>query len=269
MTLRRIVSGFWFVYAVRHAIGKRYRAVSRFLPTPIRARLEHLPGLFSFPPVGRVQFGDLRRVTPISREFGYDRGLPIDRHYIENFLAEHAPDIRGRVLEIGDDSYTKRFGGERVTVRDVLHVVAGNPGATIVADLTDADHIPSNTFDCIILTQTLHLIYDVRAAIRTLHRILKPGGVLLATVPGITQTSVDEWEESWYWSFTHRSIRRLFAEWFPAENLSVEARGNVLAAIAFLHGLSTEELLPSELDYHDPQYQFLITVRAVKERAAP
>lgn len=113
-------------------------------------------------PVGGVAYGDLRRLTPISPVFGLDRRLPIiDRYYIEGFLASHAGDIRGRVLEMGDAAYTRRFGGDRVTKSDVMHVVSGNPEATIVGDLTRADHIPSDSFDCIILTQTLQMIVDV------------------------------------------------------------------------------------------------------------
>jgi len=221
--------------------------------------------LIRWPPVGFVRFGSLRRLQPISRVFGFDRGLCIDRYYIEQFLTRHAEDIRGHVLEIGDDGYTCKFGGERVSKSDVLHVVEGNPKATIVANLTCADHIPSDTFDCIILTQTLQFIYDVKAALRHLYRVLKPGGVLLATFPGISQISrydMDRWGD--YWRFTTLSARRLFEEVFPPECLTIEARGNVLAAIAFLHGLAAEELRSEELDYHDPDYEVLITVRAVK-----
>lgn len=220
-------------------------------------------------PVGRVNFGGLRRVTPISQEFGYDRGLPIDRYFIENFLARQADDIRGRVLEIGDDSYTRQFGGDRVTTRDVLHVKEGNPLATFVGDLINADHIPSDTFDCLILTQTLHLVYDFRLALKTIHRILKPKGVVLATVPGISQISIDEWADYWYWSFTSRSARRLFEECFPTANVQVEAHGNVLAAIAFLQGLGVDELSQKELGYRDRAYELLITVRALKPESAP
>jgi SAM-dependent methyltransferase len=211
-----------------------------------------------------MRFGRFRRLRPISGNFGYDRGQPIDRYYIENFLARFAGDIRGRVLEVGDDSYTMRFGRDRVIVSDVLHVTEGNPQATIVADLTCADHIPSDAFDCVILTQTLHLIYDVRLAIRTLRRILKPGGVLLATFPGISQIDRGQWGDEWYWSFTSRSARRLFEEAFPAPNVEVRAHGNVLVAIAFLHGLAMEELREEELGYFDPFYEVLITLRAVK-----
>lgn len=215
-------------------------------------------------PVGLVRFGDLRRFTPVSRVFGFDRGTPVDRYYIEGFLARNATDIQGRVLEVGDDAYTRRFGGNRVTQRDVLHVSSQNPKATIVADLAAADHIPSDTFDCVVLTQTLHLIYDVRAALSTVCRILKPGGVLLATVPGISQIDHYDWGESWYWSFTNRSATRLLEEVFSANNVEVETHGNVLAATAFLHGIALEELRNDELDYEDPDYQVTIAVRAVK-----
>lgn len=215
-----------------------------------------------------VRFGSLRRVKPISRMFGHDRGRSINRYYIEQFLSAHASDIRGYVLEIGDNRYTRKFGGNGVTRSDVLHVIEGNPSATIVADLTCADHIPSDTFDCIIFTQTLQFIYDVRAALWHLQRILRPGGVLLATFSGISQISrydMDRWGD--YWRFTALSTRRLFEEVFPAANVTVATSGNVLAAIAFLHGLAAEELHQQELDYHDPDYEVIITVRAVKPKA--
>lgn len=212
-----------------------------------------------------LDFGHLRRVTPISSVFGYDRGRPIDRYYIERFLSVYAPDIKGHILEFGDDSYTRTFGSGRVEKTDVLHATEGNPQATMVGDLSSAEHVPTNMFDCVICTQVLMYIYGIGAAIRTLHRILKPGGVLLATFPGISQIArgdMQQWGE--YWRFTTMSAERLFAEVFPPETISVAGHGNVLAAIAFLHGLAAEELEPEELDYKDPNYEVSITLRAVK-----
>jgi SAM-dependent methyltransferase len=219
-----------------------------------------------WPPIGTFDFGDLRRLTPISRKFGYDRGNPVDRYYIENFLQNHEVDIQGRVLEIGDDSYTRKYGGERVSKSDVLHVNLIKPNVTIVADLTGANHIPTNTFDCFILTQTLQFIYDPKTAIKTIYRILKPGGILLATLPGISQIAHPDKLEQWqdYWRFTCNSAQRMFSEVFPSENLEVRAHGNVLVTTAFLYGLAAEELHPQELDFHDPDYEMVITGRAVK-----
>jgi SAM-dependent methyltransferase len=208
----------------------------------------------------------LRRTTPISRVFAYDRGMPIDRYYMESFLSRHRLDISGRVLEIGDPYYTKKFGGDRVTASDVLHYVPDAPHATIIADMTCADVIPSNTFDCIILTQTLQMIFDFRAAMQHIHRILKPGGVLLLTSGNIAKIArregVDPWGE--YWHFTSQSLRRIFLESFPEGNTTITVYGNVFAATAFLHGLAAEELHRDELDYLDPDFEVLNAVRAVK-----
>jgi SAM-dependent methyltransferase len=215
-------------------------------------------------PVGRIDFGGLRRLRPISTNWGYERGLPIDRAYIEAFLHRHAVDIKGRVLEAGDDSYTRRFGGDRVTHADILHVEPGHPSATIVADLTDAPHIRDDSFDCIVLTQTLQFIYDVPAVIRTLHRIIAPGGAALITVPGVTQIGDPHWQDSWYWSFTEHSLRHLLASSFPDDCVHTEVQGNVLAATSFLHGIAAGELSADELAYRDPHYPVVVCARVLK-----
>ncbi|MBI4283909.1 MAG: methyltransferase domain-containing protein [Chloroflexi bacterium] len=189
----------------------------------------------------------------------------MDRFYIERFLAAHRQDIRGNVLEIGDNTYTQRFGEGRVTRSDVLHKTADSPNATIVADLTDADHIAQDSFDCIILTQTLQYIYDLKATILTLYRILKPGGVVLATIPGIAHISrydLEHWGE--YWRLTNLAAKTLFAEVFPPGNVEAQAQGNLLTAVAFLCGLPADGFRQEELDNHHPDFQVLITVRAVK-----
>lgn len=216
---------------------------------------------------GRVQFGNLRKLRPISRAFGSDRGLPIDRYYIKRFLFSHVSDIKGHVLEMGDNSYTKMFGGHYVDKSDVLNIAEGNQKTTIVADLTCADHIPSNTFDCIIFTQTLQMIYDMKAALRHLQRILKPGGVLLVTSHGISRIGrregIDPWGE--YWRITTQSAKKLFQSFFKTSNIKIKAYGNVLTAVAFLEGVAAEELTQEELDYCDPDYEVLVTIRAVKD----
>jgi hypothetical protein len=213
------------------------------------------------PPVGSVRFGDLRRLEPLSRCYGYDRGRPVDRYYIEKFLAAESRHIHGNVLEIGENTYTSKFGSG-VVKSEMLHVKEGVPGATYVDDLTDGSTLPSNGFDCVILTQTLHLIYDMKAALTTIYRILKPGGVLLCTVPGITQVSDEEWNETWYWSLTANSAKRVFAEVFPPSAVEIKAYGNLLSATSFLHGLADSELTTAELDHFDREYPVTIAIKA-------
>ena len=235
---------------------------TRYLSRETRRRLSRLA---VWPPVGWVRFGQLRRTEPFTRDFGNSRGLEIDRYYIEKFISEHAVDIHGHVLEIKHNTYTLKYGGDRVTKSDVLHKVEGNPDATIVADLSNADHLPSNTYDAIIFTQTLQFIYDIKSTVATLHRLLKPGGILLATVSGMAQISREDFEQ-WgeYWRFTSLSARLLFEEVFPKENITVRSYGNVLTAVSFLEGLATEDLKKKELDAMDSNYELIISVRAVK-----
>jgi SAM-dependent methyltransferase len=251
------------------------RALRRaaFLATipPLRRRLRaRHEGPRDVPPPGLVRFGDLRRMSPISREWGADRGGAVDRYYIDGFLDLNRSDIRGRVMEVGEDVYTRRFGGDAVTRSDVLEYPAGScPGATLVADLAAADDLPADAFDCVIVTQILQFVYDVRAAVRTLHHVLKPGGVALVTVPGISHINRhDPYSGLWCWNLTGLSMRRMFSEHFPAGAVEVETHGNVLAATAFLYGLGLPEVEASELDRRDPDYELLITVRATKEGGA-
>jgi len=241
------------------------RSGARLGPNDARQRTgDRIPWRIAVPKVGEVEFGDFLRLKPVSTVWGFDRGEPVDRLYIESFLQRHCEDVRGRVLEGAPIYYTHRFGGERVTRSDVLHVDAGVPNATIIADLAAADHVQSDLFDCIILTQTLQYVFDLRAAITTLWRILKPGGVLLLTAPGISQIDDDRWGHGRYWSFTAPSVRRLLLECFPVTAVEVESRGNVMSAIAFLQGLSQQDVSSLRYQVDDPLYPVIILARAAK-----
>jgi len=236
----------------------------RVLSRETRRRLAHP---LVWPPVGTVRFGSFRRLNPVSRDWGFERGQPIDRYYIEGFLSAHAADVRGRVLEIDNSNYTRAFGTDQVTRSDVLHISDWNPGVTLVGDLTDLRHVDSQLFDCVIVTQTLQFIYDYRAALRTIHRILRPGGVALVTLPAINKSRDEMGTLEDYWAFRTPSAQRLFAELFPAEEVTVTAYGNVLAGVAFLHGLAAGELTREELNLLDNAYELLIGVRARKPEA--
>ena len=202
---------------------------------------------------------------PVSRTFGFERGKPVDRWYIERFLAEHSADVRGRVLEVAESTYTGWYGGDDVTTSDVLYAAEGNADATVVGDLTTGAGIPEEAYDCFICTQTLQVIYDIRAAVAGTRRLLAPGGVLLATLPGISQISRED-NRDWgdWWRFTARSAQRLFADVYGEEHVQVRQHGNVHAAAAFLYGLAAEDLDLSALESTDPDFHLVMTVRAVR-----
>jgi SAM-dependent methyltransferase len=194
----------------------------------------------------------LRRVRPVDRAFGRGGGLPIDRYYGERFIAENARFVRGDVLEVGDDRYTREYG------RDVRSssVVTAPEG-----DLVSGRGLPEGAaYDCVILYDTLQHIYDMAGAVATTHRLLRPGGTLLATFDGIAQISRDDYD-AWgdFWRPTDLAVRRLLGAF---DVVDVQAHGNVLAACGLLYGLSAEEIGPRRLEPHDPDYQVSITARA-------
>lgn len=209
----------------------------------------------------------LRRLRPHRQELGKQRGKYIDRFYVEAFLARHKEAIYGHVAEVQSAEYTRLFGGERIARSDVIDINIHNPHRTITLDLTDIAAAPENRFDCIICTQTLFLIRDYTIALRSLRKMLRPGGALLATVPGICPVIhghlIAGNGEDW-WRFTSRSAKHAFAEVFGETSVEVQSYGNILTTTAFLHGLVQEELTRQELEYNDPAYELLIGISAVK-----
>jgi hypothetical protein len=213
----------------------------------------------------KTNWHNLRNLEPLSRVFALDRGTPIDRVYIEDFLEKNKKLVRGVTCEIADNTYSKKYGSN-IEKFEILHYTNDNKDATIVGDLSNISTIPHDRVDCFILTQTLNFIYDFKSAIKGLHYMLKTGGVALVTVAGISQISrydMDRWGD--YWRFTDLSIKKAFEEVFGEGNVEVETYGNVLATTAFLQGISAEELTKDELFYQDKDYQMTITIKATKK----
>ncbi len=209
-----------------------------------------------------VKFEDLARTEPISKVFGVDRGMSIDRYYVESFLEKNGTHIKGHVLEVGEDTYTKKFGSnDLIESSSILHVSEDENPIAVIGDLTDISTLEENKYDCFICTQTLNFIYEAPAAVKGIHYLLKPGGVVLVTVVGISQISrydMDRWGD--YWRFTTASMEAMFKPHFQ-NNLEIKNHGNVLSTVAFLQGLAVEDLPDkSLLDVTDNDYQMVITL---------
>jgi hypothetical protein len=217
----------------------------------------------------KVEFNDRVRTQPVSRLFGFDRGMPIDRYYIEKFLSVHSHEIRGRILEIAEDTYARKFAdlkSREISVFETLHFDGSGKPSTITGDLAIPASLPENRYDCFICTQTYNFIYDVKQAIAGTYQLLKNDGIVLATVAGISQVSrydMDRWGD--YWRFTDASALKLFEDVFGKGHVEMVTFGNVLAATALLQGLAVEDLPDrSLLDEKDPDYQVIIGIIARK-----
>ena len=201
-------------------------------------------------------------LAPLSYVWAIDRGWPpIHRYFVEVFLEKEARAIHGHCLEFQDPFYVPRLGGDRVSKLDILHLDTSSPHATLVADLTAPNSLISDTFDCIVCIHVLHVIYDVRSAVKELFRILKPGGVLLVAVP---QVSMCEPRYGELWRFTPEGLRQLLAEAFGADSVAVAAYGNSLTSAGEIRGLLAREFLRYDLNHHDPRFAVEVCARATK-----
>ena len=242
-------------------VRDRARRSARLLPRSVRRVLG--VGDSNYPP-GTVRWGSLRRTTPFSRSWGYERGTPIDRVYIEDFLKRHAEDVQGACLEILNADYTDRFGAARVTSADILDIDPANTSATIVADLGESDSLPAERFDCVIFTQTLHLIFDMETAVANVWRALAPGGVLLLTVPALGRHEARKGFHSDRWRVTKTGLEWLLTG-LSNGRADITTYGNVLSCAAFLYGLAAEELRQEELQTFDREFPLIVAARVLKQ----
>jgi SAM-dependent methyltransferase len=214
--------------------------------------------------LNRPRWGNLRRLEPFSAYYGFDRGTPVDRFYLERFLAEHARDIRGAVLEVGHPRYARAFEDAAAERVEIVDIDAANTEATIVADLSEAGSLPAGRFDCFILTQTLQLVSGPEAALQNAWQGLASGGVLLLSVPGITRADPEHVDID-RWRFTAPGLDTLIARTCVDGNREVVGYGNLTSAVAFLMGLAAEELEEHELTASDPHFAIVVCARVQRQ----
>ena len=197
---------------------------------------------------------------PVSQQYGFDRGTPVDRPYIEAFLKQHCSDVRGHVLEVKDDTYARRFGGSRVSDVDVVDIDQTNSRATLVADLDDPDSLPGDRYDCVLLTQTFQFLEPGRA-LPTLYRSLRPGGSLLITTGVLCRLETPTTDK---WRLPPAGLEALLRQHLPDDaQLDVTAHGNAVAAAAFILGLSVEDVGGATLP-DDWRFPVVTTARVVR-----
>jgi very-short-patch-repair endonuclease len=212
----------------------------------------------------RPRWGNLRRLAPFSTRYGFDRGTPVDRYYLDRFLDRHRSLITGLVLEIQTDGHARRYGRdlERVDTVDI----SGEFRPTHQCDLASSGLVlPSERYDCFLLPNTLQHLRDIEGSLHHALRVIRPGGVILASAAGFVPLTGDAPD---YWRMSALGWTEMLERVWKGCEVRVESHGNCLAAVAALLGLAVEELRSDELDVHDPRYPVLTTVRCRKPSAA-
>ena len=218
-------------------------------------------------PKRKLVFIDIGRLKPISNKFGFDRGIPVDRYYIDSFLDANKNFITGQIVEVSEKFYSEKYhSGEN----DIISILTYNQNLSelsIFCDLSKPETIPESYANCFICTQTLNFIYDIENSIYSCHKLLKRDGVFLGTVSGLSQISnydMERWGD--YWRFTTLSTQKLFEKYFGVGNVQVFTYGNLSASICLLQGISVNDLPNNDfLDEIDDRYQVIIGIKAFKK----
>ena len=150
---------------------------------------------------------------------------------IERTLSLLCPNAR--VCDVG-------AGGRRLTPYVVTVDAVAGAGVDLIADIHHLP-IPEASFDCVICTGTLEHVRDPWTAVKELHRILKPGGIIHIDVPFIQGYHPDPTD---FWRFTLDGLRLLcesFEELQAGTHIGPTC-GLVWVTREWLHSLTTNRV---------------------------
>jgi SAM-dependent methyltransferase len=168
--------------------------------------------------------------------YGLDRGTPIDRALIDRYLRSVSPFVHGHALEVERDRYATKLGATSV---DIVDIDGTNPFANVVVDLCDDGSLPSGRYDVVILTQTLQYLRRPDAALRNAARALRPGGLLLVTVPVTSRIDPVAGSDDDFWRWTPAGLSTLLQTVVPEARIEIVGLGGVVATVGFTLGLMT------------------------------
>src|SRR5262249_19709806 len=121
----------------------------------------------------------------------------------------------------------------------------------------------SLSYDCFLLPNTLSHLRDLRACLQQALRVVKPGGVILASTAAFVPLIPDGAD---YWRNSVAGWAEVASGVWPGCEVTVSGYGNCLAAVAAMFGLACEELTVAELEIEDPRYPVLVTLYCRKPR---
>jgi SAM-dependent methyltransferase len=221
------------------------------------ARELFVGGLLSRP-VGEIDLGDLRRLAPFDPMFGFTRGTPIDRYYLERFIEHIRPEVRGAVLEIGGKRANRETYGFDAATEYRAMDIKRSPDVDLVGDVHDRGLIPPGTLDAIVIFNVLEHCARPWVVAENLRGWLRVGGKVFAMVPSVQRVHRQPRD---YWRPYPDGMEALFADFARCQ---LFVYGNPLTALAAIMGIAVQELSTDELDRVNTGYPVATCVIAEK-----
>ena len=122
-------------------------------------------------------------------------------------IQKHA---HGRFIDLGCGEMPYReFVEGRVEVYDSFDVQTRTSGVTYVGDIQNMQAVPSASYDSAACLEVLEHVPDPFQAAREIFRILRPGGVLVLSVPHLSRLHE---EPNDFYRYTRYGVRRLLEQ---------------------------------------------------------
>lgn len=209
-------------------------------------------------PFGAIEYSDFKRYAPLCHDYGYSRGTPIDRYYLEQFIREIRSYVVGYTLEIGGSRENQYLYGFTNAMSYKTMDMHQKPEVDITGDIHDPNSLGSNSFDSIILFNVLEHCEKPWIVVENIYNWLTKRGSVFCMVPNSQRIHRDPKD---YWRILPDGMRSLFAK-FPIKQLYLY--GNPITTIATMMGVAAEELSSEELNSFNSEYLVATCIYACK-----
>lgn len=199
-------------------------------------------------PIGTLNWGDLRRGKPFCNEFGFERGTPIDRYYLDKFISSIRHLVKGKVVEIGGAlSNREQYGFENTSTYDAVDLLS-SPFVNICGDIHESNLLKPDYYDTILLFNVLEHCHTPQKVVDNIHNWLASSGYCLAIVPNAQRIHNNPGD---YWRILPDGMKTLFQNFAKVQ---VTTYGSPTSLIASYMGIAAQELTHDELTEINPLY---------------
>jgi SAM-dependent methyltransferase len=157
------------------------------------------------------------------------------RLWLDSCLKAFAGEMRGTVLDLGGKRENKRgsFQPPEQLARSWQYInLDWVTRPNIFADVTRTP-LQAESVDCILCTEVLEHLPDPQACVDEAHRILRPRGVVLASVPFFYPVHADPYD---FQRFTEDGLRHLFHDFTLVE---IHRMGGYVGVLGLLLEIGT------------------------------
>ena len=140
------------------------------------------------------------------------RGKNMDRLLFNNAL--RSIELSGDILDLGSGGtkasyhrFIKFIKSYKITHTDLYKNI--DQPDILKINLEEKFNINNNNFDAVMCFNVLEHIYNYQNVIAETHRILKPGGIFVGSVPFLINYHADPND---YWRYTWQALEKIFVE---------------------------------------------------------